>query len=86
MQLKVFKPFIQDIRSLAGTLSFAGKIAGTLTQPLFNGEMRLKDGAISMISLPVNLNNIQVYSSIRQDHASINGAFNSGQGRRCING
>ena len=86
VQLKVFKPFIQDVRALSGTLSLAGKIAGTLTQPLFNGEMRLKDGAISMISLPVNLNNIQVYSSIRQDRASINGAFNSGQGVGLITG
>ncbi|OTG71666.1 hypothetical protein B9T23_15390 [Acinetobacter terrae] len=86
VQLKVFKPFIQDVRSLAGTLSFAGKITGTLTEPLFNGEMRLKDGAISMISLPVNLSNIQVYSSIRQDHASINGAFNSGQGVGALTG
>ncbi|MGB8482157.1 MAG: translocation/assembly module TamB domain-containing protein [Acinetobacter bohemicus] len=86
VQLKVFKPFIQDVRSLAGVLSFAGKISGTLTQPLFNGEMRLKDGAISMISLPVNLNNIQVYSSIREDHASINGAFNSGRGVGLLTG
>ncbi|MDN5512384.1 translocation/assembly module TamB domain-containing protein [Acinetobacter sp.] len=86
VQLKVFKPFIQDIRSLAGNLSFAGKISGTLTQPLVNGEMRLKDGAISMISLPVNLTNIQVYSSIRQDHATINGAFNSGQGAGALTG
>ena len=86
VQLKVFKPFIQDVRALSGTLSLAGKIAGTLTQPLFNGEMRLKDGAISMISLPVNLNNIQVYSSIRQDRASINGAFNSGQGVGLVTG
>lgn len=31
VQLKLLKPFIQDIRSLAGTLSFTGKIAGTLT-------------------------------------------------------
>ncbi len=86
VQLKVFKPFIQDVRSLAGNLSFAGKISGTLTQPLLNGEMRLKDGAISMISLPVNITNIQVYSSIRQDYASINGAFNSGQGAGALNG
>ncbi|WOE42849.1 translocation/assembly module TamB domain-containing protein [Acinetobacter chinensis] len=80
IQLKVFKPFIQDVRSLGGTLSFAGKVSGTLTQPLLNGEMRLKDGAISMISLPVNLTNLQIYSSIRQDSATINGAFNSGRG------
>ncbi|MBH2001088.1 MAG: translocation/assembly module TamB domain-containing protein [Moraxellaceae bacterium] len=80
VQLKVFKPFIKDVRSMAGTLALAGKVNGTLTQPQFTGEMRLKDGAISMISLPVNLNNIQLYSSIRQDSASIDGAFNSGQG------
>jgi len=86
VQLKVFKPFIQDVRSLSGNLSFAGKISGTLTQPLVNGEMRLKDGAISMISLPVNLTNIQVYSSIRQDHATINGAFNSGRGAGALTG
>ncbi len=86
VQLKVFKPFIQDVRSLSGNLSFAGKISGTLTQPLVNGEMRLKDGAISMISLPVNLTNIQVYSSIRQDHATIDGAFNSGRGAGALTG
>jgi len=80
VQLKVFKPFIQDVRTLEGTLSYAGKIGGTLTQPLLNGEIRVKDGAISMISLPVNLTNVQLYSSVRQDSATINGAFNSGRG------
>lgn len=65
---------------MAGTLALAGKVNGTLTQPQFTGEMRLKNGAISMMSLPVNLTNIQLYSSIRQDSASIDGAFNSGQG------
>ena len=86
VQLKVFKPFIADVRSMAGTLSFAGKVNGTLTSPLLTGEMRLKDGAISMISLPVNLTNVQLYSSIRQDQASINGAFNSGGGAGRLTG
>lgn len=86
VQLKVLKPFISDVRSMAGTLSLAGKVNGTLTQPQITGEMRLKDGAISMISLPVNLTNIQLYSSIRQDSASINGAFNSGRGAGTLTG
>ena len=86
VQLKILKPFIADVRKLDGTLSLAGKIGGTLTSPLFDGELRLKNGAISMISLPVNLNNIQLYSSIRQDTASINGAFNSGQGVGSLTG
>ncbi len=42
--------------------------------------MRRKNGSISMISLPVNLTNIQLYSAVRQNHATINGAFNSGRG------
>ena len=80
VQLKVLKPFIQDVRSMGGTLSYAGKISGTLTSPLMEGDVRIKDGSISMISLPVNLTNIQLYSAVRQNHATINGAFNSGQG------
>ncbi len=80
VQLKVFKPFIQDIRNLDGILSYAGKISGTLTDPFLEGEVRVKDASISMISLPVNLTNVQLYSSIRQNSASINGAFNSGRG------
>lgn len=86
VQLKVLKPFIQDVRKLSGTLALAGKVNGTLTQPQFTGEMRLKNGAISMISLPVNLTNVQVYSSIRQDMATIDGAFNSGQGVGLLKG
>ncbi len=86
VQLAVFKPFIRDVRSMGGTLSFAGKVNGTLTNPLLNGEMRLKNGAISMLSLPVNLSNVQVYSSIRQNSATIKGAFNSGPGVGLLNG
>lgn len=86
VQLKILKPFIADVRKMEGTLALAGKISGTLSKPLFDGEMRLKNGSISMISLPVNLTNIQVYSSIRQDVASINGAFNSGRGVGTLTG
>ena len=39
-----------------------------------------------MLSLPVDLNNIQLYSSIRQDVATINGAFNSGKGGGTLKG
>ncbi len=86
VQLKILKPFIADVRKMDGTLSLAGKINGSLSEPLFDGEMRLKNGSISMISLPVNINNVQLYSSIRQNNASINGAFNSGSGVGTLTG
>lgn len=80
VQLKMLKPFIADVRKMDGQLSLAGKINGTLSQPLFDGEMRLKNGSIEMMSVPVNLTNIQLYSSIRRNNASLKGAFNSGSG------
>jgi translocation and assembly module TamB len=80
VDLKVFKPFIPDVRKMGGILSFAGKVHGSLSEPLLTGEMRLKNGEFSMISLPVNLSNIQIYTAIKQDSAVINGAFNSGRG------
>jgi translocation and assembly module TamB len=86
VDLKVFKPFIADVRELGGTLSYAGKISGTLKQPLVNGDLRLKDGIISMISLPVHFTNIQMYAAIRQDAATINGAFRAGPGTAKITG
>lgn len=86
VDLKFLKPFIQDARSIGGILTFAGKVNGTLTKPLVTGDLRLKNGNLSMISLPVNISNLQVYSAIRQTQASIDGAFNSGRGVGKLNG
>ena len=86
VNLQFLKPFIQGVRNISGTLDFAGKINGTVSKPLMTGDLRLKDGAISMISLPVNLTNIQMYTAIRQDQATLMGIFNSGQGKGKIDG
>ncbi|NHB57173.1 translocation/assembly module TamB domain-containing protein [Acinetobacter shaoyimingii] len=80
VQLKILKPFIADLRSIDGVLSVAGKVGGTLNKPSFNGNLRLRNGSVSMISLPVNLTNIELYSAINNDSGTIDGAFNSGAG------
>lgn len=86
VNLSVFKPFVSDIRILEGKLSAAGKLNGTLDAPLFNGEVRLKDGRLAMMSVPVNLQNIQLASSIRGSQATLNGGFNAGRGAAKITG
>lgn len=86
VNLQFLKPFIQGVRTIGGTLDFAGKVSGTLNKPLMTGDLRLKNGSISMISLPVNLTNIQLYSAIRQDQATITGSFNSGHGLAKLDG
>lgn len=86
MQLQVLKPFIPDIREMSGILSIAGKISGQLTQPEFNGDLRLKQGTFGLNNLPIDLNHIEIYSTIRQNYANINGVFNSGKGIATLTG
>ena len=86
VKLNLFKPFVSDVRMLDGQLSAAGKLSGTLKQPLFNGEIHLKDGKIAMISVPLQLENIQLASSIRGNTATINGGFSAGRGAGRITG
>ncbi len=86
VKLSLFRPFISDVRVLDGQLSAAGKLNGTLKQPLFNGEIRLRDGRLAMISVPLNLQNIQLSSSIRGSQATLTGGFNAGRGVGKITG
>ena len=86
IDLQVFKPFIADVRKLAGNLSYTGRIGGYLTAPELTGQLRLKDGAISMMSMPVNLNNIQMYVKSSGSRAEISSTFNSGTGQGTLNG
>lgn len=86
IQLQVFKAFIPDARELSGILSIAGKIKGQLTDPEFNGDLRLKNGVFRLNNLPVDLNQIEIYSAIRQNNANINGVFHSGKGLATLTG
>ena len=86
IDLKVFKPFIADVRQLSGNLSYTGQIGGYLTQPEIDGQLRLKDGSISMLSVPVNLNNIQMYVKSSGSQADIAATFNSGTGQGSLTG
>ena len=86
VKLAVLRPFIRDVRTLNGRLSAMGHIGGTLTTPILDLDVRLKDGAISMISLPVNLSNIQLAAKVNQSNAQLNGTFNSDRGIGILQG
>ena len=86
VQMNVFKPFFPGMRVLNGVASLAGGISGPLTGPDFYGEFRLKDGQVAMNNIPVNLNNINLSSSIRGTEATLTGSFFSGDGQGKITG
>jgi translocation and assembly module TamB len=86
VQLQVFKPFLPGMRELSGVASLAGGMSGPLTNPAFYGEFKLDNGKVVANSLPLNLRNINVTSSIRGTEASINGQFMSGDGNGTLTG
>ena len=86
IKLNVLRPFIRDTRILEGFISAAGRVSGTIQQPQFVGEVRVRDGQFALSSVPVNLTNIQLSSSINGSQALIRGGFNSGQGVGQVSG
>lgn len=86
VQLNILKPFFPGMRALSGVASLAGGMSGPLTGPDFYGEFNLKDGQVVMNNLPVNLNRINMHSSIQGTQATLKGDFYSGQGHGVLTG
>ncbi len=86
VQLKVLKPFLPGIRELTGQASLAGGMSGPLTNPAFYGEFKLNNGKIVATRIPLNLQDINISSSIRGTQASLSGQFMSGTGKGTLTG
>ncbi|WP_227430144.1 translocation/assembly module TamB domain-containing protein [Psychrobacter sp. I-STPA6b] len=78
LNLAIFKPFFPGMRVLEGNATMAGGLGGTLTKPVFYGDVNLQNGRIAMLDLPVNLSNINAKAKVRGQTAVIEGSFNSG--------
>ena len=86
LDLAIFKPFFPGMRVLRGNVTMAGGLGGTLTKPQFYGDVKLSDGRIAMLDLPVNLSKVNVAAKIRGTQATIDGTFNSGTGEGELSG
>ncbi|MGM8890489.1 translocation/assembly module TamB domain-containing protein [Psychrobacter sp. 1Y1] len=86
LDLAIFKPFFPGMRVLRGNVTMAGGLGGTLTKPQFYGDVKLSDGRIAMLDLPVNLSKVNAAAKIRGTQATIDGTFNSGTGEGELSG
>jgi translocation and assembly module TamB len=86
LDLAIFKPFFPGMRVLRGNVTMAGGLGGTLTKPQFYGDVKLSDGRIAMLDLPVNLSKVNAVAKIRGTQATIDGTFNSGTGEGKLSG
>ena len=86
LNLAVFKPFFPGMRVLEGNITMAGGLGGTLDKPQFYGDVKLVDGRVAMLDLPVNLSKIGATAKIRGTQATVDGKFNSGTGAGTLTG
>jgi translocation and assembly module TamB len=86
LDLAIFKPFFPGMRVLRGNVTMAGGLGGTLIKPQFYGDVKLSDGRIAMLDLPVNLSKVNAAAKIRGTQATIDGTFNSGTGEGELSG
>lgn len=86
INLIIFKPFFPAMRTLAGQVSLAGGVGGTLNKPLFFGNLKLQQGRVALLDVPVDLKNINMKTQIRGQRATIKTTFNSGAGEGTLDG
>jgi translocation and assembly module TamB len=86
LNLAVFKPFFPGMRVLEGNITMAGGLGGTLDKPQFYGDVKLANGRIAMLGLPVNLSRVNVDAKVRGTQATLDGKFNSGTGTGKLSG
>ncbi len=86
LNLAVFKPFFPGMRVLEGNITMAGGLGGTLDKPQFYGDVKLANGRVAMLDLPINLSRVNATAKIRGTEAIIDGRFNSGSGKGTLIG
>ncbi|KAA0929572.1 hypothetical protein FQ082_02280 [Psychrobacter sp. ANT_H56B] len=86
LNLAIFKPFFPGMRVLEGNITMAGGLGGTLDKPQFYGDVKLANGRMAMLDLPVNLTKVNATAKIRGTQATIDGRFNSGTGKGTVAG
>ncbi len=86
LNLAVFKPFFPGMRVLEGNITMAGGLGGTLNKPQFYGDVKLANGRIAILGLPINLSRVNTTAKIRGTEAIIDGSFRSGTGTGKLTG
>ncbi|WP_285276487.1 translocation/assembly module TamB domain-containing protein [Halopseudomonas bauzanensis] len=81
VQLDILRPFLPQVDTLGGDLIGRGTLAGTLTEPLVEGDILLTNGEISGPELPVSFEQLRVQVGITGQQAVIDGQWRSGEGQ-----
>ncbi len=85
--LQTLQPFIPNTKNLQGTVNIDSTLQGTIQNPIIMGQLKLQNGQITIPSLNITLNNVQL-NATGQPNSIIqyNGSANSGGGQMQLTG
>ncbi|MCB1674070.1 MAG: translocation/assembly module TamB domain-containing protein, partial [Pseudomonadales bacterium] len=86
VNLAILKPFMPNMRHLAGEINLSGGLTGEITRLDFYGEFSLKDGEILAKNNAIDVSQTNIEASIRGKNATIKGALKSGGGTATLQG
>ncbi|MBD1390680.1 translocation/assembly module TamB domain-containing protein [Neiella sp. HB171785] len=78
-ELGHFKSLLPDIERVKGFLNGQASIAGTLSDPLIEGEFNLNDGEIVLLSNPTPIDRLNLSLQFNQQQANLNSQFHLGK-------
>jgi translocation and assembly module TamB len=67
------------IEHISGSLNGAGTLAGGLLAPQINGNLQLRDGALSGPELPLDIADLQLSAQLNGEHLTFSGGWRSGE-------
>lgn len=86
VRLDVLEPFFPEMRTLRGTLSASGELAGEVMDPRYHGTIELEDGRLEPLAVGVSLTDIGLRLDVDGHNATLDGGFRSGGGSATVSG
>ncbi len=86
IELGVIEPFFPELRTLRGTVSAQGRLAGEVMDPRYHGTVSLTDGRVEPMAIGMELTEIGLELGVEGDNATLSGGFRSGGGTASISG
>ncbi len=80
------KAFLPDFDEVAGTISLNGDLSGKLTDPRFDGELKLDNPRLRAEALPLPITGGQIVATVKGKRAIIDGNLKSDKGGITIDG
>jgi len=86
LQVQPFLEFLPQLRTLQGLVDAEIDFAGPLTAPRWAARLRLREGAVETLDLPVLIRDIAFDVTVDEARAELDGQFRSGEGEGLLEG